>query len=275
MENVGWIKLHRSINDWGWKKDPNVTVLWVHLLLTANYEDGFFLGHIIKQGSLATGLISLAEKTGLSIQQVRTALNKLKSTNEITIKPNTKFSIISIVKWDEYQEDNRQNNKPITNQQQTNNKPITTIKESKNKRSKEDSTLPIQEKTFKVSGGELVNFDELFERLWDIYPSVERGKGVKKDAKNHLKMKIVAGVDYEIIGRGIARYKKYCEAINERNKDMFRWIRDDLFNEEYTIPQNANGEKNGKLSQNSVARVPRSKPVTAEQFAALCNPDLS
>ena len=35
----GWIKLHRQILDWEWYDDINVKVLFLHLLLTANYED--------------------------------------------------------------------------------------------------------------------------------------------------------------------------------------------------------------------------------------------
>ena len=104
----GWIKLHRGLNGWGWKKDPNTLALWVHLLLNANPKDDYFMGKIIEKGSLATGLNSLSHETGLSISQIRTSLNKLKSTGEIAIKTGQKFSIISIVKWSEFQLDRTQ-----------------------------------------------------------------------------------------------------------------------------------------------------------------------
>lgn len=104
----GWIKLHRGLNGWGWKKDPNTLALWVHLLLNANPKDDYFMGKIIEKGSLATGLNSLSHETGLSISQIRTSLNKLKSTGEIAIKTGQKFSIISIVNWNEYQSDRTQ-----------------------------------------------------------------------------------------------------------------------------------------------------------------------
>lgn len=146
MKSIGWIKLHRGINEWGWKSDPNVMALWVHLLINANFEDSHFLGVMINKGSLATGLISLAEKTGLTVSQVRTALNKLKMTGEIAIKTGNKFSIISILKWDEYQSDSTQDSKPIANQSQTDSKPIATSKEGKKLRNKEaknkDSLAP-------------------------------------------------------------------------------------------------------------------------------------
>lgn len=137
MASIGWIKLHRGINEWGWKSDPNVMALWVHLLTNANFDDTYFLGVMINKGSLATGLISLAEKTGLTVSQVRTALNKLKMTGEIAIKTGNKFSIISIVKWEEYQSDSTQDSKPIANQSQTDSKRIATSKEAKKLRTKE------------------------------------------------------------------------------------------------------------------------------------------
>ena len=110
----GWIKLHKRLNNWSWKTDPNTMALWVHLLINANYEPSYFLGHEIPIGSLPTGLPSLSEKTGLTISQIRTSLNKLKLTGEIAVKVTSKFSIISITKWSDYQADDRQVSNHIT-----------------------------------------------------------------------------------------------------------------------------------------------------------------
>ena len=133
-----WIKLHRKLLDWEWFDDKNVFRLFTYLLLTANHSDNKYRGYCIPAGSTVTGLNSLAEKIGLSNQQTRTALDKLKSTNEITIKTNHHFSIISITNWNEYQTnqqtnqqtDNTQERTKITNHQQTDNNTIR-IKESK------------------------------------------------------------------------------------------------------------------------------------------------
>lgn len=45
----------------------------------------------------------------------------LKSTNRITIKTNSQFTLVEIKKWEEYQLDNQQSNQPVTNQQPTSN----------------------------------------------------------------------------------------------------------------------------------------------------------
>ena len=122
----GFIKLHRQITEWEWYSNINVCRLFIHCLLKANHKDNKWQGIVIERGSFITSIENLAFETGLSGQQVRTALNKLKSTGEITSKTTNRYSIISIKNWNSYQLDNTQDNKQITNKQQTNNKQITT-----------------------------------------------------------------------------------------------------------------------------------------------------
>ena len=75
---------------------------------------------------------SLSEATGLSIQEIRTSLKKLKSTNEIETKSTNRFTIINVLKWADYQYNPKDSNKQSTNNQQTINKQSTTNKNIKN-----------------------------------------------------------------------------------------------------------------------------------------------
>lgn len=131
----GFIKIHRRMLKWEWFSDINTTHLFIYLLLIANWEDKKWKGLLIKRGQVVTGLKKLSAGAGLSIQQTRTSLKKLVSTNEITIKSTNKYSVITIEKYGNYQkkEDrgNNQNNNQITNEQQSNNKQLTTTKELK------------------------------------------------------------------------------------------------------------------------------------------------
>jgi len=104
----GWIKLHRQMRKWEWYHDTNCVRVWAHLLLTVNQAPSRFEGHDVPPGSRVTGYPQLAQECGLSVQQIRTVFSKLKSTNEITVNSQSKFSIVSITKWDEFQGDNRQ-----------------------------------------------------------------------------------------------------------------------------------------------------------------------
>jgi hypothetical protein len=121
MPETGWIKLHRRMLEWGWYKDVPVYKLFTHLLLTANREPKSWKGIKIKAGQVVTGRHSLAEQTGLTEQQVRTAIDKLISTNEITISATNRSTLISIVNWQSYQAINQEINQQITNKQPTDN----------------------------------------------------------------------------------------------------------------------------------------------------------
>ena len=99
------------------------------------------MGQEIKRGSLVSGRKMLSEKTGISEQTIRTSLERLKSPNEITIKPTRWFSIITLCKYEDYQGDTSEINQTINHEVTTNqprsNHEVTTSEELKNLRKKE------------------------------------------------------------------------------------------------------------------------------------------
>lgn len=126
MSNIGYINLHRSILDWEWYKDSNTTRVFLHFLLKANYKTTRWQGVEIMPGQLIAGRKQLAVDLKLSEQEIRTSINKLKSTNEITIQSTNRFSVITICKWVDYQyspDSNQPTDQPIDqlsgNQQST------------------------------------------------------------------------------------------------------------------------------------------------------------
>ena len=125
----GWIKLHRKITEWEWYKDANTLRLFLHLLLKANHKDTKYRGEIIKSGDIVTGRKILAQELALSEQQIRTAIFKLKSTNEITIKSTSHYSIITLNNWKQYQAE-QPANQLLDNQQVTTSKNIRREEES-------------------------------------------------------------------------------------------------------------------------------------------------
>lgn len=115
--NETWIKLHSKFLNWGWYKNKNTKILFIHCLLKANWQDGYFEGIEVKRGSFVTGRKQLSKELGLTEQEIRTSIKHLKSTNEITITSTKNFSIISINNYDKYQVINQQINQRATNEQ--------------------------------------------------------------------------------------------------------------------------------------------------------------
>ena len=120
----GWIKIHRQILEWEWYSDINTTRLFMHLLLKANHKEKKYKGMILKPGTILTSRDLLALETGLSVQNIRTSIAKLKLTNELTIKSSTKGTEIQLVNYKKFQvlTNRMQEDQPTTNQQLTTNK---------------------------------------------------------------------------------------------------------------------------------------------------------
>lgn len=140
----GYVKEYRSIMQWEWYTDYKTAHLFRHCILKANYEAKKWRGIEIRVGQFVTSLAHLAQETGLSVRQVRTSLEKLKSTNELTSKTTNQYSIITINNWEKFQANDKQLDKQMTSKRQTNDKQMTTTKESKEyKESKEIKNISL------------------------------------------------------------------------------------------------------------------------------------
>lgn len=129
----GYVKIHRRMLGWEWYTDANVMRVFLHCLLNASFQAHQWRGVTIERGQFITSVAALAGELELTPMQVRTALGKLQSTNEITITATNKNSVITICNYGDYQDDTdgqqqteqqtgkRANNKQTTNKQQTNN----------------------------------------------------------------------------------------------------------------------------------------------------------
>jgi hypothetical protein len=144
----GYIKLWRKSLESNTWNNQNVWRLWCWCLMKASYKRYKCLIGLqeieLMPGQFIFGRKKCSIETGLSEQIVRSCLQTLKSTSNLTIKTTNKFSIITIINWDTYQVDetefNQQITNNLTNNQPTNNQQITTYKNIKNvKNLKEDN----------------------------------------------------------------------------------------------------------------------------------------
>ena len=132
----GRIAIDRQIMEWEWWGDINVFRLWMVILMLANWQDKKWQGKVIKRGSFVTSYASLAETSGLTIQQTRTAINKLKTTGEIEQVVTNKYQVIIVVNYEKYQENFGNANNQITDNQQSNNNQSTINQQQLNKDNK-------------------------------------------------------------------------------------------------------------------------------------------
>ena len=109
MLSEGWIKIDRNLLKWRWFSDTPTLVVWIYLLLQANYEERDFKTITIHRGELVRSQAQIAADTGLSLKNVRTALEHLEATGEVARRRHGQIVVISIPNYDRYQ-DNRQEN---------------------------------------------------------------------------------------------------------------------------------------------------------------------
>lgn len=165
----GWIKLHRQMLDWEWYTDLPVKVLYVHLLLRANHAPGAWRGIPIDRGELVTSRDHLAKETGLSSQQVRTALKKLERTGEISLEATKCYTLIKCCNYSVYQ-DSDSEEQPTTNQASTkhqpgDNQPATTNKKNKKYKNNKKNNQLHREPSFDI---QKIMHDAYFNEDYDI-----------------------------------------------------------------------------------------------------------
>ena len=129
---MGYIKLDRKILDWEWWSDINTYRVFTYCLIRANWKETKFQGVDVPRGAFVTSLANLAKFTTLSVRQVRTALEHLKSTGELTIIRHSKFSVVIVNNYIQYQDNDNQFDNQLTQERQAIDTEATTEEEYKN-----------------------------------------------------------------------------------------------------------------------------------------------
>jgi len=123
--NEGWIKIYRKILDNKIWDNPVGFKIWVWCLLKANHKECDVLlsrktVHL-DRGQFLFGRLSASEELKQSPSTVRNWIMFLKQDNCLDIKSSNKYSIITIINYDEYQTlDSKLDNKITTEKKQNN-----------------------------------------------------------------------------------------------------------------------------------------------------------
>lgn len=269
MLKIGFVKIDRKITQWRWYHDANTFRVFFHLIVTANYEDKDFETITIKRGERVISYPKLAAELGLTERNIRTAIKHLKETGEVTVKPHSKFSVITINNYNQYQSpdsqltDNRQaDDRQVTGDRQAsdnNERKINKDKESKkdkNNMSGKPDGESVSEPAKKKKSFDKQQAENDFEECWKIYP---KKQGKAKALKSYMKF---AEKDPDLKEKVISGIKNYIEEIR-REKKNYRFIKngDTYFNNECW-----NDEYDVKVSDNDYEPVFRSRNPNDEPF---------
>lgn len=204
MSLKGWIKIHRSLSDHMIASDPSTLSVWIHLLLLANHKETKRMINgrvvVVQAGQLITSRKSLSAKTGVNESKVERILSILKSEQQIEQHGTSKFRVISIVKWGEYQLDEQQDEQQIdskrTADEQQMNTPGEVSSDTKNGKN--------------VENKESLVSTTIFESAWKLYPKRE-GSNPKKSAEGAWNARIKEGESEQVMLDGLSRYVTFCD----------------------------------------------------------------
>ena len=134
--NNGFIVIWRKFKDTSFYKDSYAVHLALHLLMEVNHETKKFVFNgreiEIQRGECICGRKSLAYETGINTSTIWRRLHLLQSIGFLNIKANNKFSIITILNYNTYQ--NIKLKKEQHSEQQLNNQRTTTEQQLNNQR---------------------------------------------------------------------------------------------------------------------------------------------
>lgn len=181
--------------NWEWYENTNVFRLFYHCLLHTNLEDKRYCGKEIKAGQFVSSRARISAETGLTVDQVRTALKKLKDTGYISTKSTNKYTVYTVNEYQKYidcgqvAETTTKENTVVENGTKM-EQPVERKMEQTDENAK---------KNCEKSNKKAIN--ECFERLWKQYPN-KRGKGQVSDTKK----KTLYEIGEEKIERALKRY---------------------------------------------------------------------
>lgn len=142
----GWIKLHRKISDSRCFANEGLFKVWVWCLIKANHQKKWVdikTGKGVTEvevlpGQFIFGRNIAAKELKMKPSTVNDRMKKLERMQNIVMQPNTHYSLISIINWDNYQskedEVRQAIQQPTDNQPTGNQQPTDTNKNDKNEK---------------------------------------------------------------------------------------------------------------------------------------------
>lgn len=145
MNDRSYIKISRKILEWEWYQDINTKLVFLHMLLKANWRDGKFQGTTVPRGSFVSSINKLSYELSLTEREIRTAITHLKTTGEVTSKSTNKYTVFTVINYGLYQTTDKQTDNQETGGRHSNDILTTTIEEEKEKKEGKKDNIHYQQ----------------------------------------------------------------------------------------------------------------------------------
>lgn len=225
MAGKGWFKLHRKITESAIFTDPDLLRLWIYCLAKASHKDTTVM--IEKQevqlspGQFITGRFSLHQEFNAGVaprKKVKDTtlwnwLKKLETLGNVDIKSSNKYSVVTVIKWSDYQESLTTDSQQIDNRMTTDSQQIDTNKNVKNLENEKE-----------------IDTTDNFTRVERAYATIHKTMGLKPIDWPTVNQLLEKGVTADLIievmeekhakkiqeGVTVNGFSFYTNAINER-----------------------------------------------------------
>lgn len=247
MLDSGYVRIYRSFLSWEWYDDANTMRVFLHLILTANWEPKKWHGITIERGQRVYSRSKLAAELKMSEQSVRTAINHLISTGEVTNDSTREYSIVTIKNYELYQQSTSEltNDQPTSNQRPTNDQPQFN-KDKNDKKDKKDKKNIYSKIFSEYAAGDL----ELLKALNDF---AEMRKAIKKPLSTERAAKMLLTSLDKLTTDGKEKIAILNQSIFKNWQGVFPLKGDDC-----NAGQVANnGGNNGARSGGSTEKIPQ------------------
>lgn len=128
---MAFVKIDKEILNSYCFANPNHLKVWIWLLVKANFKSAFCplkigKGYItvkVERGQLLFGRFKAEEELNLDGSMIYRILKGFEEQEQIKIESNNQYSLITICKYDTYQNNNTEDEQPKNNQRKTNKQP--------------------------------------------------------------------------------------------------------------------------------------------------------
>ena len=227
----GWVKTHRDILESGVWRDAKAFRIFSWLLLNANFKERTLLnGLTLKAGQLCTSRERIAAGCFMPKSTVNLVLRRLVNGNCIVTKPNRRGTVIDIINWGKYQQDEDTSCPPTVRKLSADCPPAVLEEEGKKGIREELSICPQSDGLQTVNGSKgRAAYSEEFEKFWQTFPS--RRKTKKRKAFTDFK-KAKKRVDVATLMTAVEEYARSNKGRGEFCQMPSSWLNGDCWEDD-------------------------------------------